>query len=457
MAARAPQRGGPGRLPAGRLPAHAGPGRGAGARRSAGSAAGSRPRCSSTCPTRGRPPTSGRRVCVKAGHPYHVEFDPPKQEGVWTRTARGWSSATTTSPRWSRNRLRVYHEQTEPLVELLRRRGLLRRIDGTRDPRRPRPHPCGDRDAAARRQTFSRFEGVIIKKTPDEIDADGGRRRHLVALRCPCWRERSGPESTPRELDEAAERFIRSQGSDPGVQGVPRFSGIDLRLPELDDRPRHPRAPTGSPRGDVPRVDIGVVLRRLGRRRRPSPFPVGPVSSGRASELLRGDRGVAVRRPSSSAASAIGSGTSRPCHPAARGGRRHVGRAIAGRARNRPQHARRSADPQLRRPGSGGAAGGGDGAGGGADGHRRGATPSASVATSGRSTPRTARWPPTLSSHRGHRRRAAGADALARGRGERAAAWPAVAGRPAAAGMPLLISPVRLRATVVAAWRSSAR
>ena len=32
---------------------------------------------------------SGRRVCVKSGHNYHVEFDPPKHEGSATRTARG--------------------------------------------------------------------------------------------------------------------------------------------------------------------------------------------------------------------------------------------------------------------------------------------------------------------------------------------------------------------------------
>jgi adenylate kinase len=43
---------------------------------------------------------SGRRMCVKAGHNYHVEFDPPARRE--DRTARGWSSGRTTSPRSSR-------------------------------------------------------------------------------------------------------------------------------------------------------------------------------------------------------------------------------------------------------------------------------------------------------------------------------------------------------------------
>ena len=41
----------------------------------------------------------GRRTCVENGHVFHVEFNPPKQEGVCDVDGSELSSATTTSPR----------------------------------------------------------------------------------------------------------------------------------------------------------------------------------------------------------------------------------------------------------------------------------------------------------------------------------------------------------------------
>jgi len=75
---------------------------------------------------------SGRRVCVKAGHNYHVEFDPPKHEGVCDQDGSRLIQRDDDKPEVIKNRLRVYHEQTEPLVEHYDEQGLMRRIDGTR-------------------------------------------------------------------------------------------------------------------------------------------------------------------------------------------------------------------------------------------------------------------------------------------------------------------------------------
>ncbi len=74
----------------------------------------------------------GRRVCVKAGHNYHVEFDPPKREGVCDQDGSRLIQRDDDKPDVIRNRLRVYHDQTEPLVEFYDEQGLMRRIDGTR-------------------------------------------------------------------------------------------------------------------------------------------------------------------------------------------------------------------------------------------------------------------------------------------------------------------------------------
>jgi adenylate kinase len=83
---------------------------------------------------------SGRRVCVKAGHNYHVEFDPPKREGVCDQDGSRLIQRDDDKPEVIRNRLGVYHEQTEPLVEYYDKQGLMRRIDGTRSPEEVHNH-----------------------------------------------------------------------------------------------------------------------------------------------------------------------------------------------------------------------------------------------------------------------------------------------------------------------------
>jgi adenylate kinase len=77
---------------------------------------------------------SGRRMCVKSGHNYHVEFDPPKHEGVCDQDGSRLVQREDDKPEVIENRLRVYHEKTKPLVDYYDERGLMRRIDGTRDP-----------------------------------------------------------------------------------------------------------------------------------------------------------------------------------------------------------------------------------------------------------------------------------------------------------------------------------
>ena len=72
---------------------------------------------------------------------------------------------------------------------------------------------------------------------------------------------------TTADLDAAAEKFIRSQGATPGVQGLPRLPGLDLRLAELDGRARHPGpVPPRARRHHLDRRRRRP--RRLGRRRR---------------------------------------------------------------------------------------------------------------------------------------------------------------------------------------------
>jgi adenylate kinase len=75
---------------------------------------------------------SGRRVCVKNGHLYHVEFDPPKREGVCDQDGSKLIQRDDDHPDTLKHRLEVYREQTSPLAELYEKRGILRRFDGSR-------------------------------------------------------------------------------------------------------------------------------------------------------------------------------------------------------------------------------------------------------------------------------------------------------------------------------------
>jgi adenylate kinase len=83
---------------------------------------------------------SGRRVCVKSGHNYHVEFDPPKHDDKCDQDGSRLIQRDDDKPEVIKNRLRVYHENTEPLIDYYDEQGLMRRIDGTRPPAEVHDH-----------------------------------------------------------------------------------------------------------------------------------------------------------------------------------------------------------------------------------------------------------------------------------------------------------------------------
>ena len=76
---------------------------------------------------------SGRRACLKCGATYHVEHVPPKKEGICDDCGselvlRDDDKAETVS-----NRLKIYHDQTQPLIDYYTRKGILKTVDGTMD------------------------------------------------------------------------------------------------------------------------------------------------------------------------------------------------------------------------------------------------------------------------------------------------------------------------------------
>ncbi|MEA2368604.1 MAG: adenylate kinase [Thermoleophilaceae bacterium] len=83
---------------------------------------------------------SGRRICVKNQHLYHVELDPPKREGVCDQDGSRLIQRDDDKPETVKKRLSVYHEQTRPLEKHYEDRGLLRRFDGKLPPAEVRDH-----------------------------------------------------------------------------------------------------------------------------------------------------------------------------------------------------------------------------------------------------------------------------------------------------------------------------
>jgi len=82
---------------------------------------------------------AGRRQCGN-GHLYHVDFDPPEHDERCDQCGRPLTQRDDDRPEAIRQRLEIYHAQTEPLIEYYEDRGLLRRFDGTRSPAEVHDH-----------------------------------------------------------------------------------------------------------------------------------------------------------------------------------------------------------------------------------------------------------------------------------------------------------------------------
>lgn len=76
----------------------------------------------------------GRRTCEANGHVFHVEFEPPKEEGVCDIDGSELIVRDDDKPEVIRKRLETYHEKTEPLVSYYDSRSVLRRISGEAAP-----------------------------------------------------------------------------------------------------------------------------------------------------------------------------------------------------------------------------------------------------------------------------------------------------------------------------------
>lgn len=73
---------------------------------------------------------SGRRICEKCGASYHVQYNKPRVEGVCDKCAGTLIQRKDDHPDTVKDRLRVYHEQTEPLKDYYEKQGKLKIVEG---------------------------------------------------------------------------------------------------------------------------------------------------------------------------------------------------------------------------------------------------------------------------------------------------------------------------------------
>jgi adenylate kinase len=74
---------------------------------------------------------SGRRSCADCQSVYHLEHAPPRANGLCNTCGGSLVQRADDKPETIAARLKVYEQQTSPLVEYYKKRGLLRRLDAT--------------------------------------------------------------------------------------------------------------------------------------------------------------------------------------------------------------------------------------------------------------------------------------------------------------------------------------
>jgi len=75
---------------------------------------------------------SGRRACVDCGATYHLKYAPSKADGVCDACGGGLILRDDDKPETVQNRLGVYHDQTQPLIDYYTM-DVLKSVDGTID------------------------------------------------------------------------------------------------------------------------------------------------------------------------------------------------------------------------------------------------------------------------------------------------------------------------------------
>lgn len=76
---------------------------------------------------------AGRRACPGCGSTYHIVYAAPSKEGICDKCGASLVLRDDDKPETVMNRLKVYHDQTQPLIEYYAGENILCTVDGTKD------------------------------------------------------------------------------------------------------------------------------------------------------------------------------------------------------------------------------------------------------------------------------------------------------------------------------------
>lgn len=73
---------------------------------------------------------TGRRICRQCGKSYHIDFSPPSKEGICDTCQGELYQRDDDREETIRNRLKIYQDQTAPLIDFYKKKSILHSIDG---------------------------------------------------------------------------------------------------------------------------------------------------------------------------------------------------------------------------------------------------------------------------------------------------------------------------------------
>ncbi len=162
---------------------------------------------------------SGRRTCAKCNAMYHVVFEPPKKPGVCDKCGGELYQREDDAEETVRDRLKVYNDATQPLLDYYGRLGLARagRRSGRTDEVEKRILAAVN--GVARRLSEGDSAQIMITiKTPAEI-AVMRQASQIVAEILEALAAAVRPGITTEELDKLAEDLTYKKGAKPAFKG----------------------------------------------------------------------------------------------------------------------------------------------------------------------------------------------------------------------------------------------
>ena len=184
---------------------------------------------------------TGRRVCGSCGASFHITAHPPKVDGVCDVCGKELVIRKDDAPETVKNRLKVFHAETEPLKDFYAKLGVLKLVEGDQH----QGHPGG-----------AGCVSMISVKNEREIEVMRRACKITAAARALAG-EMVRPGVTTKQIDKAVHDYIVSQGAKPtflGYGGFPASVCISVNEVVIHGIPGH----RVLKEGDIVSIDVGA-------------------------------------------------------------------------------------------------------------------------------------------------------------------------------------------------------